>query len=226
MADFSGDPPPVIAPATHRPVGRVSSADMLQPTVPVRATSATLRTLLQVTLDVDPGDILAIDGRVVLTNDNSYTVGAGGHIWMWDATLPYTETWERVSPYTSDNVSLSRHHMPVMATADWRVPDTWTPGTPMTLAMMVSAFSDSPSRSNAHVVTAEDGYGLLRVERWAEDTVLADALARLTTIEEALTALQTASATQAAGISALAAADSVHVAALADHEGRLLNLEA
>lgn len=218
MADFSGDPLPVVTSPTHRSIGRVASADMLQATVPVRAASGALRTLVSVTLAVDPGDILAVAGRIEVTNGETYTVGVGGEIRMWDATLPYTETWERISPYVSDNVQPARHHMPLACTAEWQVPSTWVPGTPMTLAMLVSAFSDSPSRTNAHVLTVEDGYGLLQVERWAPDPVVASTLARLEELETALAA-------QAFGLAALGSLTTGHTATLAAHDGRLLALE-
>lgn len=187
MADYFGNPPPIVTPPGHRPIARIASPDVLQASVPVRATSGTLRTLLQVTLpDVDPGDTVVVTGRSVLTNDAGYTVGLGGEIRMWDATQTYTVTWEKINPYVSDNVQTARHHIPILTTAEWSVPSTWVPGTPMTVALLVSAFSDSSLRQSADTLIVEDGYGLLQAERWGADQVIADVLTRLEVTETAL----------------------------------------
>lgn len=156
----------------HRPVSRSYSMRVTPGAVlPVTPNSdPPYRTVIRVPVPgVLPGDTLHVDARWRCTNDLTYNVGVGCHLWAYDDSVPYdstTNSWWRIGPWTGDNVDRQRHHMPMYLSTDYQVPDDWSPGHSFMVLVRADAMSDSSAREPGDVLSIDEGYGHISVERW------------------------------------------------------------
>lgn len=205
-------------------------------TVPVKTSSAAAfyRPCVRWTFtDLAPGDVLIVDAASQITTTFDHPVMVGSYIKVGESYLAHpvehasevAPGWKWNSERMTMNVLLDVHHMPSRGTATLVVPELIPDGTVYIQHVLYALASNADPGDELVLDYTELTVTVLRANSALAEAV-ADHTARLTVLEDAVAVLQTASATQAAGISALAAADSVHTASLADHEGRLLTLEA
>lgn len=155
------------------PVEIISDDEVVAPSIPVDLSSNTGKMLLRVVVGdagvgVAPGEVLDIDARARVTNDLSYTVGIGYHVWRYDVDdgQPWPHSpWVRIGPLNGDNVWKSpRHHMPLHTSAVYKVPADWPAGHRIVVLLQVDAHSTAWQAGDT--ITVDQAYGLLVVRRW------------------------------------------------------------
>jgi hypothetical protein len=147
-----------------------SSDEVVASTIPVDLSTDTPVMLMRLVMDPTvPGDIFEANARARVTNDLTYTVGVGYHLWAFDVDdgvpWPHTQPWTLIAPVNGDNVFSPRHHMPLHTTATYQVPSTWPAGHRMTIAYQADAHSTAWKAGDT--LTVDQAYGLLIVRRWA-----------------------------------------------------------
>ena len=149
-------------------VETISDDEVVASSIPVDLSSNTGKMLMRVVIDPTvPGDVLDISARARVTNDLSYTVGVGYHLWTYDVDdgQPWPHApWVRISPLNGDNVFHPRHHMPLHTSAVYQVPDDWTAGHRMVVLLQADAHSTAWQSGDS--ITVDQAYGLLTVRRW------------------------------------------------------------
>lgn len=147
-----------------------STDEVVASSIPVDLSTDTPVMLMRLIMDPTlPGDIFEIDARARVTNDLTYTVGVGYHLWAFDVDdgvpWPHTQPWTRIAPVNGDNVDHTRHHMPLATTGTYQVPADWPPGHRMVIAYQADAHSTAWKAGDK--LTVDQAYGLLIVRRWA-----------------------------------------------------------
>lgn len=126
-------------------------------------------TMLRAVCDVQAGDVLDVEARCRVTNQTSYTVGVGYHLWCYDAddgiTPVSAKPWQLIGRLNGDNVTARprRHHMPCHLHDVWEVPADWPAGHRPVVVMRVDAHSTAAQPGDELVV---DDYGVLTVRVW------------------------------------------------------------
>lgn len=146
-----------------------STDEVVASSIPVDLSTDTPVMLMRLVLDPTvAGDIFEIDARARVTNDLTYTVGIGYHLWAFDVddgvAWPHMQPWTRIAPVNGDNVDHPRHHMPLHTTGTYQVPADWPAGHRMAIAYQADAHSTAWKAGDK--VTVDQAYGLLIVSRW------------------------------------------------------------
>lgn len=156
--------------------GLFSTTEVVPTTLPVDLSTSTWRTMMRQVVPVAAGDILDISCWARVTNDLGYTVGVGWHLWAYDCDngLGTAGTWWKISPSLGDNVTSTRHHMPLhigvvhQVPADWPVdPDT---GNPHRIVVVLRADAHSTAAVDGDTLTVDQTYGYLAVRRYTPET--------------------------------------------------------
>lgn len=143
-------------------------------TLPVDLATDTYRTMLRAIVPVDAGDLLDVEAWARVTNDTGkdrgepgYVVGVGWHLWAYDLDngLGSSGPWWRISPSDGDNVSRSRHHMPLSINTVYQVPADWPAG--HRIVVVLRADAHSTAAVDGDTLTVDKDYGHLTVRRWA-----------------------------------------------------------
>lgn len=148
--------------ATSMPVGGVSGEQT--------------KTLARMVIDVQPGDVLVIDGWQRVSNNIGpveYTVGAGYWPEVYDvddglSTSDPDRVWLRVSSLNGQNVDNNVvHHLPLtISGAVWHVPQDWPAGHRATVCFRADAHSTGWKRNGGGDKITVDDYGVLTVHQW------------------------------------------------------------
>ena len=153
--------------ADQRPVGLYATDEVVASTLPVDLATDTYRTMMRVIVPVNAGDLIDVEARGRVTNDLSYTVGVGYHLWAYDVDngLGSSGTWWKISSDNGDNVDHTRHHMPLHTSTVYQVPADWPTGHRITVVFRADAHSTAWKAGNT--LTVDKAYGQLTVRRWA-----------------------------------------------------------
>jgi hypothetical protein len=148
------------------PVALYSDDDVVATTLAVDLPTDTYRTMLRVVVPVAAGDVLDVSARARVTNDNSYNVGVGYHLWAYDVDAPGGSSgpWWRISTSNGDNVDRQRHHMPLHIDTVYRVPADWPAGHRIVVVLRADAHSTAWEAND--VLTVDQAYGQMIVRRW------------------------------------------------------------
>lgn len=143
-----------------------TTREVVPATLPVDLAADTWRTLLRLVVPVAPGDRLDISARARVTNDTTYTIGVGWHLWIYDADSGQgtAGTWWKIAPSCGDNVSKDRHHMPLLIDTLHTVPDDWPPG--HRAVVVLRADAHSTAWRSGDTLTVDKEYGELIVRPW------------------------------------------------------------
>jgi hypothetical protein len=146
-----------------------STDEVVASSIPVDLSTNTPVMLMRLIMDPTlPGDIFEVDARARVTNDLTYTVGVGWHLWAFDVDdgvpWPHAQPWTLIGPVNGDNVDHTRHHMPLATTATYQVPANWPAGHRMVIAYQADAHSTAWKTGDK--LTVDQAYGLLIVDRW------------------------------------------------------------
>ena len=162
----------------HVYAGLIHDTDVTATKLPITGTAGgSYQTLLRVVTPAEPGDILDITGRARVTCEETYAVGVGYYLWMYDVDdgVPYAQkTWTKIGEWNGDNVwrgpsPANRHHMPLHISDVYAVPETWPPGHRMVIVFRADAHSTA--WQSGDYVKVDAGYGGLTVRRWEKGTV-------------------------------------------------------
>lgn len=192
--------PTILARPGYAPTGIWSTDEVVPSTLKVDLSSSTYATMLRLIVPVAGGDLVDVHGWARVTNDLSYVVGVGYHLWAYDVDdgLGSKGTWTRISPYKGDNVDTKRHHLPIDVSCAYQVPADWPDGHRMTVVLRADAHSTA--WRDGDTLTVDRLYGSLVVRRWSPIAAgelaalterLAGAEARLAAAEARLAALET-----------------------------------
>lgn len=140
------------------------TTEVVATTLPVDLPTDTWRTMIRQVVPVAAGDTLDVLAWARVTNDVGYTVGVGWHLWVYDCELGTSSTWTKISPSLGDNVTSTRHHMPLMISAVWAVPVYWPEG--HRVVVVLRADAHSTAAVSGDTLTVDDGYGALTVHRY------------------------------------------------------------
>ena len=146
--------------------GITATDQVVATTLPVDLSAETWRTMLRQVVPVDADDVLDIEAWARVTNDTSYTVGIGWHVWAYDVDsgLGSAGPWTRISPWNGDNVPPPRHHMPLAIDTVYQIPADWPAGHRITVVLRADAHSTAALSGDTVAVDQE--YGHLTVRRW------------------------------------------------------------
>lgn len=148
--------------------GLHATTEVTASTLPIDLATDTYRTMLRVVVPVDAGDLLDIEAWARVTNNTSpgYTVGVGWHLWCYDVDSGQGSSgpWWRISPLKGDNVTRSRHHMPLDIDCVYQVPEDWPAGHRIVVVLRADAHSTAAQPGDT--LTVDRDYGHLTVRRW------------------------------------------------------------